>query len=59
MDTKEMIIKLLMERLEMISKTLKYDLKADEKAVYQRDLKMILDILDDEKDLREQWLNMK
>lgn len=54
---KDELIKLCMERLEMISKILHYDLKANEKEVYERDIKEILAILDDEKELRNQYID--
>ena len=41
----------------MISKILHYDLKANEKVVYERDIKEILAILDDEKEIRNQYID--
>ena len=59
MENKDIIIKLCMERQEMISKLLHYDLKQNELFCFVRDAKEICAILDEEADIRKQWINKK
>lgn len=57
MENKDIIIKLCMERLEMISKILHYDLKQNELFCFVRDAKEICAILDEEADIRKLYID--